>query len=93
MKEPYKVIQTVMITEKGTVLSVDQNKYTFKVAPDANKIDVRAAIQAIFNVKVSAVNIMNREGKLKRLRSAHFGRRTGYKKAIVTVSEGKIDIM
>lgn len=93
MKDPYKVIQTVLVTEKGTDQSNALSKYTLRVASDATKVDIRRAVQAIFNVKVAAVNVMNRQGKLKRLRSAQYGRRTSWKKAIVTLKEGKIDIL
>lgn len=94
MKDPYKVLQTVLVTEKSTDQSNALNKYAFKVAPDANKVDVRHAVQTIFNVHVNAVNVLNRQGKLKRLRSSQFGRRSDWKKAVVTLKAGdKIDIL
>jgi len=93
MKDPYQTIQTVLVTEKGTALSESHGQYTFRVAPEANKIEIRKAVEALFNVKVASVNVMNREGKLKRLRSAKFGRRASWKKAVVTLKEGKIEIL
>lgn len=94
MKDPYQIIQTILVTEKGTELSETLNKYTFRVAPSANKIDIRHAVETLFNVKVSDVNVMNRLGKMKRLRSARAGKRADWKKAIVTLKEGsKISIL
>lgn len=91
--DAYKVVQTILVTEKGTVLADDFGKYTFRVAKDANKIQIRHAVEALFDVKVSSVNVMNRKGKRKRLRSARYGKRPDWKKAIVTLSEGSIDIL
>lgn len=91
--DPYKIIHTILVTEKGTEMSSALGQYTFKVAKDANKLEVRAAIEALFSVKVRSVNVMNRMGKLKRMRSAGYGRRPDWKKAVVTLSEGQIDIL
>ena len=93
MKDPYQIIKTVLVTEKGTHLSEGLNQYCFSVAPAANKLEIRQAVEKIFNVKVSSVNTMNREGKRKRMRSSKMGQRSDWKKAIVTLSEGKIDIL
>jgi len=93
MKSPYQIIQTVVVTEKGTEMIEDLNKYSFKVSDDANKIEIRNAIEEIFDVKVSSVNVLNRKGKRKRLRHAKYGKRPDWKKAIVTLSEGEIDIL
>jgi large subunit ribosomal protein L23 len=93
MTDPYKTIHTVLVTEKGTELAGTLNKYTFKVARDANKRQVRKAVESLFDVKVSAVNVMNRLGKRKRLRSAKYGKRPDWKKAVVTLKEGAIDIL
>ena len=65
--DPYKIVHTILVTEKGTEMSSALGQYTFKVAKDANKLEVRAAIEALFSVKVKAVNVMNRMGKLKRI--------------------------
>ena len=91
--DPYKIIHTVLVTEKGTELAGSLSKYTFKVSRDANKRQVRKAVEALFDVKVSAVNVMNRLGKRKRLRSAKYGKRPDWKKAVVTLKEGTIDIL
>lgn len=91
--DPYKIVQTILVTEKGTELSSTRNQYTFKVAKDANKLEIRAAVEALFPVKVKAVNVMHRQGKLKRTRTAGYGRRPDWKKAVVTLSEGQIDIL
>lgn len=72
----------------------DENKYVFKVDPAANKIDIRNAIENIYDVKVAKVNVMNRLGKRKRMgRSPKIGRRANWKKAVVTLSEGEITIV
>ena len=93
MKNPYSVIQTILVTERSMELA-DENKYVFKVDPSANKIDIRAAIESIYDVKVGSVNTMNREGKKKRMgRSPKMGRRANWKKAVVTLTEGEISIV
>ena len=92
--EPYKTVQSILVTEKGTELADAHRQYTFKVARTARKIEIRAAVEALFDVKVKAVNVMNRKGKLKRMRSAAgYGKRPDWKKAIVTLSEGEIEII
>ena len=93
MKDPYSVIHTVLVTEKGTLLADELDKYVFKVAKDANKIEIASAVEALFDVKVSSVNVMNRKGKRKRLRYGNYGKRADWKKAVVTLSEGAIDII
>ena len=93
MRNPYKVIQTILVTERSMELA-DENKYVFKVDPAANKIEIRAAIEEIYEVKVASVNVMNRLGKRKRMgRSPKIGRRANWKKAVVTLSEGEISIV
>ncbi|MBN2450201.1 MAG: 50S ribosomal protein L23 [Lentisphaeria bacterium] len=91
--DPYAIVHTILVTEKGTVLADHLNQYTFRVAKDANKIQIRSAVEALFEVKVRAVNVMNRQGKRKRLRSANYGKRPDWKKAVVTLAEGHIDIL
>ena len=66
MKNAYDVIITPVITEQSMDVAVDK-KYTFKVAPTANKTQVKLAVEEIFGVEVAKVNIMNYDGKLKRL--------------------------
>ena len=91
MKDPADVIIKPLITEKSYSL-VGQNKYTFVVAPDANKIEIKKAVEDLFKVKVLKVNTMNVQGKLKRVRrSTGYG--SDYKKAIVTLRPGdKIEV-
>ena len=91
--DPYKIIKTIMVTEKGTELAEDLNQYTFRVSKAANKIEIREAVEALFDVKVKGVNVMNRKGKRKRMRSASYGKRPDWKKAVVSLSEGEIDIL
>jgi len=93
MTDPYKVIYTLLVTEKGTELADALSQYTFKVARGSNKLQIRDAVETLFDVKVSSVNVMNRRGKRKRLRQASYGKRADWKKAVVTLSEGSIDIL
>ncbi len=91
MKNPFAIVQTLMITERSMEMK-DVNKYIFKVATDASKFDIRDAVQSIYEVKVSSVNVMNRAGKIKRVGKS-VGKRSNWKKAVVTLSEGSIDII
>jgi large subunit ribosomal protein L23 len=93
MRDPYQIVQTVLVTEKGTELADELGQYTFRVAKDANKIEIKAAVEALFDVKVSSVNTLNRKGKRKRMRTTRYGKRPDWKKAVVTLSEGEIDIL
>ena len=94
MNEPYDLVQTVQLTEKASLLSEKQNKYVFRVSPRANKIQIKQAIERLFNKKVVSVNTCNYAGKKKRERRADFGRKSHWKKAIVTLKEGeKIDLV
>jgi large subunit ribosomal protein L23 len=82
------VIIRPVVSEKSYA-AYDENVYTFVVAPDANKIEIRQAIESIFDVRVTNVNTMNRNGKRKRnRRTGTFGRRPDTKRAIVTLAEG-----
>jgi len=94
MRDPYQVVHTLLVTEKATELMEDLNKYAFKVSRDSNKVEIRDAVEALFDVTVTSVNVMNRQGKRKRLRRANFGKRADWKKAIVTLDESSsIDIL
>ena len=94
MNEHFDIIQTASLTEKSSLLSEKLNKYVVRVAPRANKIQIKAAIEKLFNKKVVAVNTCNYAGKKKRERRADFGRKAHWKKAIVTLKEGdKIDLV
>ena len=93
MNEPHDIIQTVRLTEKATLLAEKENKYVFQVAPHANKIQIKQAIEKLFKKKVLAVNTCNYAGKKKRERTAAFGRKPHWKKAIVTLKQGdKIEL-
>jgi large subunit ribosomal protein L23 len=92
MKNAYKIIISPMITEKNNDLAA-QGKYVFKVDPKAEKIEIGRAVEELFDVKVKSVNIMNYNGKPKRAgRSMIMGRRADWKKAVVTLAEGSIDL-
>jgi large subunit ribosomal protein L23 len=94
MKEPFDIIRRVRLTEKSTVLTEKANKYVFEVNPAANKLEIKAAIESLFQKKVVSVNTSNYAGKKKRERRADFGRRPHWKKAIVTLKEGeKLDLV
>ena len=93
MNEPRDVILRPVVSEKSYGL-LEDNVYTFVVHPRATKIEVREAVEAIFNVQVAKVNTLNRKGKRKRNRkSAGFGKRPDTKRAIVTLAAGgRIDL-
>lgn len=85
------VILRPVVSEKSYNL-LDEGKYTFIVAPGANKTQIKIAIESIFKVKVTSVNTLNREGKTKRTRFG-IGKKANTKRAIVTVADGdRIDI-
>ncbi|GAB4145347.1 MAG: 50S ribosomal protein L23 [Sphingomonadales bacterium] len=87
----YDVVRSPVITEKSTQGS-EHNQVTFRVAIDATKPQIKAAVEALFDVKVKAVNTLVLKGKVKRFRGVK-GRRNDVKKAIVTLAEGQsIDI-
>jgi len=87
----YDTILSPVITEKSTLLS-EQNKVVFKVADDASKDEIAAAVEALFKVKVTKVNTVVTKGKTKRFRGIK-GRRSDVKKAIVTLQDGQsIDV-
>ena len=90
-KDHRDVLLAPVVSEKSYGL-LDENKYTFIVDPSANKTQIQQAVQAVFEVKVTGVNTIHRQGKRKRTRTG-FGRRKATKRAIVTVAEGdRIDI-
>ena len=91
MKDHRDVLIAPVVSEKSYSL-LDQNKYTFIVAPDANKTEIKIAVEKVFNVKVVSVNTLNREGKSLRTRFG-IGKRKDTKRAIVKVAAGqRIDI-
>jgi len=87
----YDVIVSPAITEKSTMAS-EQNQVVFNVARKATKPEIKAAVEALFGVKVTAVNTLLRKGKLKRFRGT-VGRQSDVKKAVVTLADGQsIDV-
>lgn len=89
-KDPRDIIIRPIVSEKSYNL-IDQGKYTFEVDPRANKTEIKLAIEKIFDVTVSNVNTMNRQGKTRRTRFG-MGKRKDTKRAVVTLSSGSIDI-
>lgn len=93
MKTSYEVLLSPLLTEKGTLLKEKDNKVLFKVARDANKIEIKKAVEEIFKVKVNRVTTINCKGKKKRL-GRHEGKRPDWKKAVVALKEGeKLDFI
>mgnify|MGYP001793279528 CR=1 FL=1 len=90
LTDPRDILLAPVISEKSYGL-LDENKYTFIVRPDANKTQIKIAVEKVFDVKVSSVNTLNRQGKRKRTK-AGFGKRPDSKRAIVTLREGRIEI-
>lgn len=89
--DPRDILIAPVVSEKAYGL-LDENKYTFIVAPGANKTQIKIAVEQVFGVTVTAVNTANREGKRIRTRTG-FGRRAASKRAIVSVKAGeRIDI-
>jgi len=89
MSDPRDVIIRPVVSEKSYAL-LDQGVYTFLVAPGANKIEIRHAVETIFGVNVVKVNTVNRPGKRKRNRGrATFGKRSDTKRALVTLATGQ----
>lgn len=92
MKDLSKVIKRPLITEHGATMRDMYNQYFFEVAPEANKQEIRQAVEHFFGVKVTQVRTMNYRGKIKRM-GRHSGKRADWKKAIVTLAkDDSIDI-
>ena len=91
--DPYQVVIKPLITEKGTSQNEDLNQYAFEVHHDANKQQIREAVQKIYEVRVLKVRTMKRLGKMRRTNRGIWGRTTGLKKAVVTLHpEDHIDL-
>jgi len=91
MKGPQDIIRAPLISEKGTALAESVNQVLFKVRTDANKIEVKHAVETLFKVKVVQVRMARYLGKMRRI-GKNIGRRPAWKKAYVTLKEGdKID--
>ena len=92
MRDPHNVLIRPVVSEKSYA-GIESNVYTFLVDPRANKTEIKEAIQKIWNVRVTSVNTMNRQGKVKR-RGLTSGRRPAQKRAIVTLKQGdKIELI
>jgi len=92
MKRMYELIRSPIITEKATLLN-EFNQVSFRVPVDANKFEIKASLEVLFNVKVTSVNTLRQKGKVKRFRG-RVGQRVETKKAIITLAEGQsIDVM
>jgi large subunit ribosomal protein L23 len=90
-KDHRDVLIAPVVSEKSYGL-LDNNKYTFLVHPDANKTEIKIAVEKVFNVKVTSVNTLNRQGKARRT-ARGIGKRKDTKRAIVSLAEGhRIDI-
>ncbi|HET9939580.1 MAG TPA: 50S ribosomal protein L23 [Candidatus Eisenbacteria bacterium] len=87
-REPRTIVRRALITEKGTQIRERENGYLFEVARDANKIEIRQAIESIFPVKVESVRTMRVHGKPKRM-GRYAGHRPDWKKAIVMLKKGQ----
>ena len=90
-EQMYRIIRSPLITEKATNIT-EYNQVSFRVAIDASKPEIKAAIEGLFDVKVTAVNTLTQKGKVKRFRG-RIGVRSDVKKAVVTLAEGhSIDV-
>ncbi len=88
MRNPRAVVHRALISEKGTRLRESANQFFFEVAPDANKIEIKDAVQKIFNVKVERVRTMWMPAKRKRM-GRYVGTTASWKRAIVTLEKGQ----
>jgi len=88
IREPRSIVRRALVTEKGTRLREGANGFLFEVARDANKIQVKQAIEAIFGVKVATVRTLRVHGKPKRM-GRYAGHRPDWKKAVVTLKKGE----
>ena len=91
VRDPRDILLAPVVSEKSYGL-LDENKYSFLVAPEANKTEIKIAVETVFKVRVTNVNTLNRPGKKRRTRYG-FGKRPDTKRAIVSVADGqRIDI-
>jgi large subunit ribosomal protein L23 len=92
-REPRSILVRPLMTEKSMAQKEERNTVAFQVRPEANKVEIRVAVESVFNVKVTAVRTASFQGKLKRM-GRHRGRRPNWKKAVVTLAPGhKIDLV
>jgi large subunit ribosomal protein L23 len=89
----YRIIRKPVITEKASDDTIKRNAYTFRVPRDANKVEIRSAVERLFDVKVASVNTLTVQGKWRR-RGRSIGRTKDWKKAMVVLGDGQtIDIL
>lgn len=94
MKDIYQVIKNVRLSEKASLLQEQNNEVVFEVDPAANKLEIKQAVETIFDKKVVAVRTANYDGKLRRKRRADQGRTARFKKAVVRLADGQsIDLI
>jgi large subunit ribosomal protein L23 len=92
MRDARDVVIRPVVTERSTIMADEEDAFTFIVAEDANKIEIKRAVETLFDVKVRSVNTMRYRGKLRRV-GRQYGRRPSFKKAIVKLAEGeRIDV-
>lgn len=87
MKQLFDIIRRPVVTEKGSLMQEASNTYAFEVGTTANKIEIKKAVEELFNVKVLEVRTMNVRGKTKRL-GRHSGKRSNWKKAYIRLVDG-----
>jgi large subunit ribosomal protein L23 len=88
MKDLHRIITSPLITEKGTLVNEQGNQFVFKVRPEANKVEIRHAVESLFKVKVDKVRTSNYLGKFRRVGKSA-GQRPRWKKAYVTLAAGQ----
>ena len=88
MKSVYDIVTSPLITEKGTMVNAEGNQVVFRVRRDANKEEIRQAVESLFKVRVEKVRTLNYLGKTRRV-GRNIGRRSAWKKAYVTLAEGQ----
>lgn len=93
MKILFDVIKGPCLTEKSNILQEVQGTVVFKVDPRANKIEIKRAVEELFNVKVATVKTANMHGKFKRVGLKSSGKTSDWKKAYITLSEGEINFL
>ena len=93
MKTVYEIIKKPRLTEKGSILQQTENKVILHVDKTANKIEIKQAVEQLFNVKVAKVATAKVIGKKKRVGARSVGKTKDWKKAYVTLAEGKIDFL
>lgn len=89
MRDPQQIIVRPIITEKTSASQMNENQYTFEVTRNANKREIKNAVEQLFSVQVRQVRTSQQRGKWRR-RGVHVGKRPNWKKAVVTVAEGEV---